>query len=79
MAPRKNQGDTLDRGWQLSDATSATTVSLDPGVGALRHWSDERPRHAPLTPMRNAMISMGVIDEKSFTPRMHYPLPAGAR
>jgi DNA-binding NarL/FixJ family response regulator len=42
-------------GWPISDAASAATVGLDPA-------GRER-----LTPMINAVISMGVIDEKTFT------------
>jgi DNA-binding NarL/FixJ family response regulator len=56
LAPGKYQGDTLDDGWQISDgASAAATVNLDPA---------DRER---LTPMINAEISMGVIDEKTFT------------
>jgi hypothetical protein len=54
ISPRKNQGDTPDHRWRIGSAASAATVSLDPAaIGT--------------TDMRNAVVSMGVIDEKTFT------------
>jgi DNA-binding NarL/FixJ family response regulator len=66
MAPKENEGDTQD-----CAVGNLTTTRLGPRsyplFGALDQQTNESAPSPPRIPVRRAVISMGLIDEKSFT------------
>ena len=67
LAPERNEGNAKDRAFPNSTAAGVPATSAHSLDEAKRQRTKEGHRRSRLTSVRKSVISLGVIDEKSFT------------